>query len=77
MAINEICLPLFVVGVVALDVEDGCDAVETPNDEDHVVKHHGAEVTPVDVHAGTLGPLGGIDLPPLHGVESGYAIEST
>ena len=77
MPFKEEYLPLLVVRVVAFDVEDGCDAIETSNDEDHVVKYHGAEVTPVDVHAGTLGPLRGVNLPSLHGVQSGYAIETT
>ena len=73
---KNVFLPFIVVGIVALDVVDGRDAVEAADDEDHVVEDRDAKVAAVDVHAGRGRPLYHAGLPSLHGVQASQPVES-
>lgn len=68
--------PFVIVGIVTLDVVDGRDTIEAPDDEDHIVQDGDAEVAAVDVHAGSSNPLHRTGLPSLHWIETGEAVET-
>ena len=70
-------IPFVVVRIIALDVVDGGDAVESANRKHHVINNFDAEITARAVHVGDTAPRVGIRVITLCVVQARNAVKAT